>query len=382
MGAAVPSVLRDCFSDPGNLTPTGAPAKVQIWIDNQVAKANPDWVNALQNAIDSQPQLKLMRPAEHVCGGEICKVDQAVSDRILERINQDGLDRRSYIVVVGGGAVLDVVGFAAAVAHRGIRLIRFPSTTLSQGDSGVGVKNAVNIFGKKNWKGTFSVPWAVVNDHALLKLLPDGDFVAGFSEAVKVSLLKSIETFMLICHSADAIKAREETVCRQVIEQSALLHLNHITEGGDPFELLEARPLDFGHWSAHKLEAISAYGLCHGRAVAIGLAIDVLYSARKTGLAMVDAVRAIECLMRLGLPVWHELLESSQAEILGGLEEFRQHLGGRLTVTMLAGVGQPVNVHQIDHDIVGEVFSVLGQLHRAAKEAPGSFCVRDILGSH
>ena len=380
---AVPTVLKECFADSDSNTDT-APAKVQIWIDNQVADANPQWTDALQHAIEGMDHLRLMGPAERICGGEDCKIDKAISEWILERINADGLDRRSYIVVVGGGAVLDAVGFAAAVAHRGIRLVRFPSTTLSQDDSGVGVKNAVNSFEKKNWKGTFSVPWAVVNDYALLRSLPDSEFVSGFSEAVKVTLLKSAEGFASICESADAIRAREETICRAVIEQSATLHLLHITEGGDPFELLEARPLDFGHWSAHKLEAVSGYSICHGRAVAIGLAIDVLYSVRQTGLKMADAARVIDCLIRLGLPVWDELLESHQTEILGGLEEFRQHLGGRLTVTMLEDVGKPVNIHEVRHDVVGEVIEVLGELHRAAtaaKEADESFCVASFLTS-
>ena len=382
----VPSGLAECFADPdGDANADAGSAKVQIWVDSQVADANPQWTDALQQAIESMDHLNLMRPAERVSGGEVCKNEEAISDRILERINDDGLDRRSYIVVVGGGAVLDAVGFAAAIAHRGIRLVRFPSTTLSQDDSGVGVKNAVNSFGKKNWKGTFSVPWAVVNDYALLRSLPDRDFVSGFSEAVKVTLLKSPEGFTSICESADAIRAREETICRTVIEQSASLHLSHITEGGDPFELLEARPLDFGHWSAHKLEAVSGYSICHGGAVAIGLAIDVLYSVRKTGLALADAARVIECLLRLGLPTWNELLQSHQEEILGGLEEFRQHLGGQLTVTMLESVGKPVNVHEIDQVIVGEVIEVLGKLHgvadatEAIEGAADSICVADFL---
>ncbi len=379
----VSSILKECFADfDSDATPDTDPAKVQIWIDDQIADANPQWVDSLQQAIGAMGHLRLVGPAERIVGGEECKIDEAISEQILERINDDGLDRRSYIVAVGGGAVLDAVGFAAAIAHRGIRLVRFPSTTLSQGDSGVGVKNAVNSFGKKNWKGTFSVPWGVVNDYALLRSLPDGDFVSGFSEAVKVSLLKSTEGFVSISESAAAIAAREEAVCRAVIEQSAELHLLHITEGGDPFELLEARPLDFGHWSAHKLEAVSGYSVCHGRAVSIGLAIDVLYSVRRTGFQLTDAARVIECLLQLGLPVWNELLDSNQSEILGGLEEFRQHLGGRLTVTMLADVGHPVNVHQIDHEIVSEAIEVLGNLHRAAtaaKEAEGVFCVADFL---
>ena len=148
--------------------------------------------------------------------------------------NEVNLDRRSYVLVIGGGAVLDAVGYAAATAHRGIRLIRIPTTTLGQGDSGVGVKNAINHFDKKNWLGTFATPWAVINDMAVLETLPDRDFRCGFSEAVKVSLLKSEEQFDFLVDNAAKVKAREPAVTQQAIKDSILLHLHHITRGGDP----------------------------------------------------------------------------------------------------------------------------------------------------
>ena len=92
--------------------------------------------------------------------------------KIWELLNRYSMCRHSYVIVIGGGAALDLVGFAASTAHRGVRLVRFPTTTLSQGDGGVGVKNGVNYFGKKNWIGTFSVPEAVVNDFNFLLGLP------------------------------------------------------------------------------------------------------------------------------------------------------------------------------------------------------------------
>lgn len=358
------SILEQCFGSPaGDATQTVHPAKVQIWVDDEVANVNAGWVDALQQSVKRISHLELVRPAQRIIGGEQSKNNQSMVRRVLETINDDGLDRRSYLVVVGGGAVLDVVGYAAAIAHRGIRLVRFPSTTLSQDDSGVGVKNAINSFGKKNWRGTFSVPWAVINDYALLRSLPDMDFINGFSEAIKVALLKSPQLFDSIEQSAQSIVARQETVCRETIERSARLHMEHITEYGDPFELLEARPLDFGHWSAHKIETLSGYSICHGQAVAIGLAIDVLYSVQKAELPLKDAARVIECIKRLGLPIWHALLETHEAKILDGLEEFRQHLGGRLTVTMLNGIGKPTNVHEIDHPTIGRIFKMLKCLH-------------------
>src|SRR5207247_9388675 len=103
---------------------------------------------------------------------ETFKNKTSVLEGMLKTFEAAGLDRRSYVIVAGGGAVLDAVGFAAAIAHRGLRLVRLPTTTLSQADSGVGVKNSVNLFGKKNWIGTFAVPWAVINDAGLLEPLP------------------------------------------------------------------------------------------------------------------------------------------------------------------------------------------------------------------
>ena len=285
----------------------------------------------------------------------------AAVELILRKINDHDLDRRSYVIAIGGGAMLDAVGYAAAIAHRGIRLVRLPTTTLAQADSGVGVKNAINYFGKKNWVGTFAVPWAVINDSGLLESLPDRDFQVGFSEAVKVSLLKDRDEFEWLCDNAEKIRDRDMDAANRAIRKACLLHLRHITEGGDPFEMLEARPLDFGHWSAHKLEPITNYEIRHGEAVAIGVAIDCLYSSLKLGFPDADAMRVCECLQSLGMNLWHDGLEPVD-RLMQGLEEFRQHLGGRLTITMLRGVGDPINVHEIDTEIMKSAIEQLRQV--------------------
>jgi 3-dehydroquinate synthase len=280
---------------------------------------------------------------------------------MLKVFHAANLDRRSYVVVVGGGAVLDAVGFAASIAHRGLRLVRLPTTTLGQADSGVGVKNGVNLFGKKNWLGAFAVPWAVINDTAMLATLPDRDFVCGFSEAVKVSLLKDPAMFAGLCASAGKVRRRDLSAALPVIRESAEWHRRHITLGGDPFESREARPLDFGHWSAHKLEAMTDFQLRHGEAVAIGVAIDTLYSSMALGLPEADALRVVACLRDLGFPLDHPALTHTGA-LFDGLEEFRQHLGGRLTVTMLRGVGEPVDVHEIDDEMMRAAIARLKEL--------------------
>jgi 3-dehydroquinate synthase len=251
------------------------------------------------------------------------------------------------VLVIGGGAVLDAVGFAAATAHRGVRLIRFPTTTLAQADGGLGVKNGINVFGKKNFLGTFCTPWAVINDARFLTTLSDRDHRCGFSEAVKVALIKDASLFADLCADATSLAAREEEPTRRTVRRAADLHLRHIVEGGDPFELTVSRPLDYGHWSAHKLEQITRFELRHGEAVAIGVALDTLCSVGRGWLAPSSAGRVLSCLADLGFELDHEAL-SDTSSLLGGLEEFREHLGGRLTITLLREIGQPVDVHDMD----------------------------------
>ncbi len=340
------SVLLDC------LHPADTRVRVLASVDSGVVDGDPSLLSRIDMFFKTHADR--VEPAGEVVlvpGGEACKNDPAVIDTLLAAINDNDLDRRNYVLVIGGGAVLDAVGYAAAVAHRGVRLVRLPTTTLAQDDSGIGVKNAINLFAKKNWQGSFAVPWAVINDEKLLETLPDREFRNGFSEAVKVALLKDASFFNELCDNAMKIARRDKAASRSAIEQSALWHLRHITRGGDPFEMLEARPLDFGHWSAHKLEPMTNFELRHGEAVGIGLAIDCLYSVKMFGLEQADCERVIRCLRDLKIPLDHPAL-AREDEILQGLEEFRQHLGGRLTITLLRGIGDPVDVHEINDNVM------------------------------
>lgn len=336
-------VLLELLKPSGNERP-----RVQFWVDDNVAYRGRELCPLIKSFCDRHgDRLRWVGDIEKVPGGEWIKNEPLMLERILKEMHAADLDRHSYVVVVGGGAVLDAVGFAAAIAHRGIRLVRLPTTTLAQADSGIGVKNSVNLFQKKNWIGTFAVPWGVVNDSALLDSLSDRDFRSGFSEAVKVSLLKSAAMFSRLERAAPAIARRERAATEEMIRWSAQLHLDHITKSGDPFESLEARPLDFGHWSAHRLEALSDFQLRHGEAVAIGVAMDTVYSALAGELDMIAARRVLDCLRRLGFQLSHPALEDTDT-ILAGLEEFRQHLGGRLTLTMLRDLGDSCEVHRVD----------------------------------
>jgi len=357
------TVLVDLLEPSGDGLP-----RVQFWLDENVALARP----GLQPSIDrictaNRHRFASAGHVQLVPGGEAIKNDIHILERMLKVMHAAELDRRSYVVVIGGGAVLDAVGFAAAIAHRGIRLVRLPTTTLSQADSGIGVKNGVNLFQKKNWLGTFAVPWGVINDTAVLDTLSDRDYLGGFSEAVKVSLLKRRALFDQLERAADAIRRREERAAGPIIRQSAELHLEHIARGGDPFETKEARPLDFGHWLAHRLESLTDFQLRHGEAVAIGVAVDSVYSSLVHGLAPADGERILQCLGRLGCTVYHPAMEEVDA-IFAGLEEFRQHLGGRLTLTMLRGIGEPCEVHDVDR---GQMAAAISRVAEFAASPAG-----------
>jgi 3-dehydroquinate synthase len=255
------------------------------------------------------------------------------------------------VIAIGGGALLDMAGLAAATAHRGVRHIRFPSTTLSQADSGVGVKNGINAFGKKNFIGTFSPPYAVINDFGLLASLSERDKRAGYVEAVKVALIRDAAFFEEIEQRSKALRDFEPATMERLIRRCAELHVNHIAASGDPFEFGSARPLDFGHWAAHKLEQLSEYKIRHGEAVAIGIAIDTLYSASAGLLEAGSAERVLAVLEELGFELFaNELLHADSDNsllVLAGLEEFREHLGGELTITLLGGIGRGIEVHEM-----------------------------------
>jgi 3-dehydroquinate synthase len=363
-------VLLDLLESPPDIKP-----RVLMVVDDHLAEHSGRVAELIALLEDNQDILLLdggsserPGPSFVLPGGETVKNSTQYVEQLLSLINERNLDRRSYIVVIGGGAVLDAASYAAAIAHRGIRVIRIPTTTLAQGDSGVGVKNAINFFKKKNWIGTFAVPWAVINDASLLTTLPNRDFRCGFSEAIKVSLLKSANDFESLCDNAKRIANREMEVAFPAIRKSCLWHLKHITQGGDPFEALEARPLDFGHWSAHKMEQMSGYRLRHGEAVGIGVAIDCIYSARVFGFPQDDMRRVIRCLEDFNLPLWDSTLNDFDV-LMAGLEEFRQHLGGRLTITMLRAVGDPIDVHQIDPDAMRDSVEQLRDLTRGSTTA-------------
>ena len=356
---------RDAFALQNAILETVLAGRVLVFLDGGVAAARPELAGLVEAWMASRgPALRLVAGGVVVVpGGEAGKNDWTLVERMWGVINDHGVDRHSCVLVIGGGAFLDMAGFAVATAHRGIRLVRMPTTTLSQGDGGVGVKNGVNKFSKKNWVGAFAVPWAVVNDFSFLHGVPAREVRAGLIEGVKVALLRDAVFFRSMEEQAEALARLESDAVERVVRRGAELHFEHITTGGDPFELGSARPLDFGHWVAHKLEPLSEYRLNHGEAVAIGMAVDLIYARRLGILAADDCGRILALLEKMGFVLYDPHLEDVDSEgqrlVLRGLEEFREHLGGRLTITLVTQPGCRIEVHEMKMEVVCEAIEEL-----------------------
>jgi 3-dehydroquinate synthase len=345
-------------------TPT--PTRFLCVIEDGVTRHRPDLLPAIEAyARRHRAIVELAEPPIVVPGGERVKNDPALVDGVQAAIHRAAIDRHSYIVAVGGGALLDMVGYAAATAHRGVRLVRVPTTVLAQGDSGVGVKNSINAFGKKNFLGTFAPPSAVINDLSFLGTLSDREWRSGIAEAIKVTLLKDRAAFEELEELAPALARRDMAAMRLVVYRSAQLHLQHIATSGDPFEMGSSRPLDMGHWSAHKLESLSGYRLLHGEAVAIGLALDATYAREVGYLDDITWRRILRILRVVDLPTYAPELSQHlddpehPASVLRGLAEFREHLGGRLTIMLPLAIGRGTEVHSVDLDVVRRCIDML-----------------------
>ncbi len=347
------------------------PHKLLCVLDEGVCQSRPELPQQVEAYCRAHPDLTLVRPPMMVPGGESVKNSSDYVELVQEAISEFGLCRHSYIVVAGGGALLDMVGYAAATAHRGVRLIRLPTTVLAQNDSGVGVKNSINAFGKKNFLGTFVPPHAVINDFDFLHSLSDRDWRSGMAEAVKVALIKDAAFFEFLEQHAKALANREPAPMRKLIHRCAELHLKHIGTAGDPFEKGSSRPLDFGHWSAHKLEQITQFRLRHGEAVAIGIALDTTYSRLTGMLPEADWRRTLDLLEALGFALYVPELDGPLSRcdpdsLLHGLTEFREHLGGRMTVMLLAAIGRGVETHYLEDEIIRNCIAELASAATAA----------------
>ncbi len=336
--------------------------KVFFVIDKGLADAHPGLLMQIKAYCTAHPNQLKHTQSIVLEGGEQSKNSSEAIEAVLNGINDNAICRHSFVIAIGGGALIDMAGYAAAIAHRGVKLIRIPTTVLSQNDAAVGVKNSVNIFNKKNFLGTFAPPFAIINDSNFLITLEQRDWISGVAEAIKVALIKDKDFFKYIADHAIDLKNRDMEVMHHVIYRCAEMHMHHISQGGDPFESGSSRPLDFGHWAAHKMEYMTNYSLRHGEAVAKGIALDVTYAYLVGLISESDLEYILNVMSEIGFDLSLPLSSTTETEeLLSGIEEFREHLGGELTITLISGIGIKHDVHTIDMKLMSQAIYNLNQ---------------------
>lgn len=209
---------------------------------------------------------------------------------------ENGLDRKSAVVALGGGVVTDMVGFAAATYMRGIDWIAMPTTLLCMVDAALGGKTGFDLPEGKNLIGAFHPPKLVLADPQFLSTLPEREFISGMAEAVKHGIISDPELFALCGNRLEWIKQNIETI----VKRAMAVKIKVIEE--DPYEKGFRAALNLGHTVGHAVELVSGFKLRHGEAVAIGLTVEAQYAARIGVAKPATAEKIQRALAALGLP--------------------------------------------------------------------------------
>lgn len=222
--------------------------------------------------------------------------------QIYDKLLQERMDRHTTLVALGGGVIGDITGYAAASYQRGVPFIQIPTTLLSQVDSSVGGKTAVNHPLGKNMIGAFHQPQCVIADTNTLDTLPDNELAAGMAEVVKYGLLGDAEFLTWITHNVDALLARDKAALAYAIERSCQNKADIVA--ADERESGVRALLNLGHTFGHAIETAQGYGnWLHGEAVAAGTCMAADLSHRLGWITADEVADTTRLFQRLNLPV-------------------------------------------------------------------------------
>ena len=273
-----------------------------------------------------------------VPAGETAKtLDTARScyDQLAER----RLERKSFIVALGGGVVGDLAGFVAATYLRGIAFVQVPTTLLSQVDSSVGGKVGVNLRAGKNLVGAFYQPRLVVCDLAALKSLPDREFISGLAEVIKYGIIYDAALFERLEREMPKLLRREPKTLTAVIARCCEIKAEVVRQ--DETESGLRAILNFGHTVGHALEAISHYGkYLHGEAISIGQVAAARISAQVLGLPEAHVQRITRLLERAGLPTGMTLHAAHRSKLLAAMRLDKKVNNGEIKLVLARSIGE------------------------------------------
>ncbi|MBU1909896.1 MAG: 3-dehydroquinate synthase [Verrucomicrobia bacterium] len=267
--------------------------------------------------------------ALHEAGFEVGRVavpagEASKSGKMLFRLYDEaldrGLDRRGFVVALGGGVVGDLAGFFAASFLRGIRYVQIPTSLLAMVDSSVGGKTGINLPRGKNLVGAFHQPVLVLADVAALRTLPAREYTAGLAEVVKYGIIRDAGFFEKLEQNADGLRAGEPALLESVIAHGCRIKAEVVRL--DERERSLRAILNFGHTLGHAVEQVTGYGrYLHGEAISLGMAFAARLSARLTGFPPAEADRMIALLRALGLPVERPDLDWSAVRQAMGVDK-------------------------------------------------------------
>ncbi len=273
--------------------------------------------------------------------------------RLLNDAETFGLDRRSYFIAIGGGALMDVVGFTASIFRRGVPYIRVPTTLLGQVDASVGVKTGINYGGIKNLVGTFVGPAAVINDIQFLCSLSQRQLASGLSEVIKATAVRDTAGFARLEQSyPDVLKINHTGAGASDVQQIVEIGLrNHLEElEKDFYEVSLKRILNFGHEFGHRLEAAAHGRLAHGEAVALGMLLATEIGFQKGITPLETRNRLYRLIENVGLPVYDEMM--TPQVLFPAVEEARKHQGGNFNLVVPTSIGQATFLQDVsEHDL-------------------------------
>lgn len=311
-------------------------------------------------AAHHRAHLELVAPPIVLDGGDMLKDDAFLPGRLQSYFHTLELDRRSTLLCIGGGALLDICGFAAATMRSAPRVVRLPSTTRSQAGPAMLPACTVNAFGTRDFLGIWRPPFAVVCDQRFLDTQRTRDKVAGLSEAVRAALLWDAELFGWIGEHAGKLSAGERDAVAELVQRSAGLYAAHAAKM-NPVDPRLSEALAHGTWAADKLTTLAERPVRMGEALAIGIALDAVIASLTGALSAKARDAIVTTLERLGLRLWHETLGRVDSEgrllLLDGLSDL---CGGQVPeAPLLEGIGGGVSPWTLREDVVREAIDWL-----------------------
>ena len=266
------------------------------------------------------------------------------------------LERKSFIVALGGGVVGDLAGFVAATYLRGVPFIQIPTTLLAQVDSSVGGKVGVNLAAGKNLVGAFYQPRVVFCDLGTLRTLPGREFRSGLAEVIKYGIIHDASFFARLERDLDAILGRDEKILAAVVARCCEIKAEVVSQ--DETESGLRAILNFGHTIGHAIEAISGYGtFLHGEAIAIGQVAAAKLSRDQAGLGEHEFRRIENLFLRAGLPTTIQLSAGNRKKLLAAMKLDKKVSAGEIKFVLAQKIGAVIIGQKVP---AAEVERVLG----------------------